>query len=94
MDEIFEIITEVLLEGIIEICSNKKISKWIRYPLATVIILFYLAFTIMLLVIAIKDFEENPVFSIIILAIVVLLIIGLIYLLKKLNIINYKINFK
>ena len=32
MDFIIELVMELLLEGSIEISSNKKVSKWIRYP--------------------------------------------------------------
>ena len=41
MDLLFEIIIELLLEGGEEICANKKISKWIRYPILFVMILFF-----------------------------------------------------
>lgn len=33
MDLLIEIILELLFEGGAEICANKKISKWIRYPI-------------------------------------------------------------
>lgn len=33
MEFIIELILELLLEGSIEVSSNRKVSKWIRYPL-------------------------------------------------------------
>ena len=33
MKFIIELILELLLEGSIEVSSNRKVSKWIRYPL-------------------------------------------------------------
>ena len=41
MEFIIECILELLLEGSIEVLPNKKISKWIRYPLAIFVILFF-----------------------------------------------------
>lgn len=33
MDELIEFILDLLLEGGIELSANKKVSKWIRYPI-------------------------------------------------------------
>lgn len=41
MEILFDIIFELLIEGGQEICANKKISKWIRYPILFVLILFF-----------------------------------------------------
>ena len=41
MEYLFEFIAELLLEGSLEISKNKKISKWIRYPLLITISLFF-----------------------------------------------------
>lgn len=38
MEFIIELILELLLEGSIEVSSNRKVSKWIRYPLIIFII--------------------------------------------------------
>lgn len=43
MDFVFEIILELILEGSIEIGANKKVSKWIRYPLLLIAAMFYFA---------------------------------------------------
>lgn len=43
MDEVIEFILELLFEGIIYIGENKKISKWIRYPLMFIILLLVLS---------------------------------------------------
>lgn len=40
LDELFEFILELVVEGSIEISKNKKINKWIRYPLIALIIIF------------------------------------------------------
>lgn len=41
MDFIFELIVELLVEGSFEVSSNKKLSKWIRYPILFLLILFF-----------------------------------------------------
>ncbi len=40
MEILFEIVLELLFEGGIEISQNRKISKWIRYPIAVVLVFF------------------------------------------------------
>lgn len=41
MDFIIELVFDLLLEGSMEVSSNKKISKWIRYPILALLILFF-----------------------------------------------------
>lgn len=41
MELLFEFLGEIFFEGIIEIIKNKKISKWIRYPLFLLISVFF-----------------------------------------------------
>lgn len=36
-----EFIGELILEAVMEITKNKKISKWIRYPILLLVIMFY-----------------------------------------------------
>lgn len=43
MDFVFELISELFLEGIIGIASNSKINNGIRYPIITIVILFFIA---------------------------------------------------
>lgn len=38
-----EFICELIFEGIEEISTNRKIRKWVRYPLILLVTLFYLA---------------------------------------------------
>lgn len=57
MDLLFELIAEIILEGSMEIASNRKISKWIRYPILGLLVLFFavLIFGIILLGIILLD---------------------------------------
>lgn len=51
MDLLIEIILELLFEGGAEICANRKISKWIRYPILFVFftIVFIIVFGLIFL---------------------------------------------
>jgi len=48
MDDVIEIILDLLLEGGMEIASNNKISKWIRYPIIFLISIVFI-FVILLI---------------------------------------------
>ena len=41
MDLLIEIILELILEGSIEISSNRKVPKWIRYPLILILTILF-----------------------------------------------------
>ncbi len=43
MELLLEIIFDLILEGSVEVAKNRKISKWIRYPLVVLISLFIIA---------------------------------------------------
>jgi len=59
MEFIFELVIELLLEGATEVSSNKKISKWIRYPILFLLAFFYLAIILLIIFVGILMFEEN-----------------------------------
>lgn len=89
MDFLFEIIGETILEGILELSMNKKISKWIRYPALIIIVLIYTLLIGVLLIIGIKSFSKNFVGGIIIILIdILILILTIIAFKKKIN--DYK----
>lgn len=41
-----EFIFEIVFEGILELATNKKVSKWLRYPLVALILVVYIAIII------------------------------------------------
>ncbi len=43
MELLLEIIFELIVEGSAEVAKNRKISKWIRYPIVVLISLFIIA---------------------------------------------------
>lgn len=87
MEILFEFIGELFFEGIIEIIKNKKISKWIRYPLLLVMGVFYLALFVILSIIDFKLFMNKEVllgilFLILLLIILIAFIVFIIKLAK------------
>ena len=42
MDELIELVLEIIFEGMVFIGENKKISKWIRYPVMIIVLLLVL----------------------------------------------------
>ena len=85
MDIIFELILDLFLEESLEICSNKKISKWIRYPLLIILTLFFIAIVLGLFILGIYLIKTNIIISIIFIICSILLTIGIIIKLKRLH---------
>lgn len=83
MEILIEILGEIVLEGIVELITNKKISKWIRYPVSVIFFAFYLIVIMLIGMLAIKLWSDSLIGAIIMLAIDVLLITGLTFIVKK-----------
>ena len=80
MELLLELIFELLIEGSAEIAKDKKVNKWIRYPLAVLLLLFILAIIIALAVIGIifltEEKTNTKLFGILFIIIDVILIIS------------------
>lgn len=76
MDFIFEIIVDLFIEGGIEISSNKKISKWIRYPILAIIILFFAIVIFGILILGISLLKENLLAALFMIFISLAMLIG------------------
>lgn len=83
MEIIVEFLLELILEGSEEVSANKRISRWIRYPLIVLIRLFYIAVISIIFLVASKVFEENRLISIVLLLLDVFLSIRTIIKFKK-----------
>lgn len=59
MEYLFEFILELLLEGSIEVSKNRKIPKYIRYPLIIMVVLFFLAVIGLIFLVGILSWKEN-----------------------------------
>lgn len=87
MDIIIEIFFDLLLEGSIELSTNKKVPKWIRYPLIMVM-LFLLAIVIYgLFYSGLVQINKNFFFGAILILIGLALVIGIVFkIIKEYNI--------
>ena len=59
MELLFEFIGEILIEGLVEIVKNKKISLWLRIPLFLIISIGYLGIMFLLVFLSIKSWKDN-----------------------------------
>lgn len=76
MDIIFELLVDFLLEGSIEIGTNKKVSRIIRYPLLILVLLLFFSVIIGLFYFGIKIYTTNKIGSIFIIAVAFVLLVG------------------
>lgn len=83
MELIFEILLELILEGSIETSQNKKVSKWIRYPLIFIICLFFLGVFCLLMFIGIISLKQNLYLGIFLILVSPLLVVASILKFKK-----------
>lgn len=86
MEFIFEFICELILEGSIDVSSNKKISKLIRYPLIFLIVIFFLSVIGLILFLGIILFNKNIIASLFVICVGVVLLISSIIKFRKIYI--------
>ena len=75
MEILFEILFDLALEGSVEVSSNKRVSKWIHYPLIAVIVLFYAAVVGLLLWVGVSMLDESVLGGVLMLGIAVFVLI-------------------
>ena len=75
MEYLLEFILELFLEGSIEVSKNRKIPKYIRYPVIVILSLFFLAVIGLLFLVGILSFQENILFGILFILIGLLMFI-------------------
>ena len=75
MELIFEFIIELLFEGVGEASQNKKINKFIRYPLIALIILFFTAFILLFVFMGVSILKDNIIGGILIIAFAIIFLI-------------------
>lgn len=84
MDILLEIILELILEGGIEISSNQKVTKWIRYPIIFIIAIFVLIIIAGIFILGIYIYKESIALSIALIICSIALLIGCINKFKQL----------
>jgi len=83
MEFLIELVLDLFLEGGIEVSSNKKISKWIRYPIIFIIVAFFLAVISLLFIAGIAILKENILAGLLIIGISVFMLVGCIFKFRK-----------
>lgn len=78
MDILIEFLGEILIEGAVELATNKKINKWIRYPILVLVIVFYSFIILGIGYLGIKILKDNILGGILLLGISLIILIGLI----------------
>lgn len=83
MEFICEFIFEILFESSIEVSKNKKVSKYIRYPLIAIIFLFFIAVIGLIFFVGVIALKESVIAGIIFILIGLYMIVASIIKLKK-----------
>ena len=86
MDFIIELVIELLLEGSIEVSLNKKVSKWIRYPLILFIVTIFMGIILLMFYLGFSLLNKNVLVAILMLIISAFMLISTIVKFKKLYI--------
>lgn len=85
MDFILELIGEFILEGIMEVGTNKKISKWIRYPILALIIFLFGSVILGILLLGVISFKRNRFMGILMISLGLFMIVGIVIKVRKIR---------
>lgn len=86
MEFLIDLIVEIIVEGLFELATNKKINKFIRYPLLALFIMLYLGMMLLLILLGISYYKENNFVAFILWGLALgLLIISVLGIRKKMN---------
>lgn len=86
MEFIFEILSDLIIEGCFEASSNKKVPKVIRYPLIAIIILFFASVIFGIFFLGVSLWNKNIYGSLLIILVSIFMLIASIYRLRKIYI--------
>lgn len=84
MDFILEFLLELVVEGGMEASGNKKLSRWIRYPLMALTILFFAAVIGLVFFVCIAVYREKPLASAILFLVGIFLLVGAVAKIRQL----------
>ena len=59
MDLLFEFLGELIFEGSMELSKNKKVPKWIRYPLIVFFLLLFLIVDLLFVFVSLLLIKKN-----------------------------------
>lgn len=80
---VVELVLDILVEGGKEVGMNKRVSKWIRYPILAVLTLLYTACILFLLIFGILMLPENAAAAVFFLAVGIFILAGTAVKLRK-----------
>lgn len=83
MDTLFEFILELFVEGGVEIGSDKKVSRWIRYPLILFVSLFFIAIIFFCMWTGVQALLHHNLMGIFCIGVGLFLMIGCIWIFRK-----------
>ncbi|MBQ9659155.1 MAG: hypothetical protein IJV31_10420 [Clostridia bacterium] len=87
MELLLEFIFTLIFEGSIEVAKDRKISKWIRYPLIILLSVFFISVIGLIIYVSIgmilSKEHYSPLGGILLLAFVIILIVSAIRSIKK-----------
>lgn len=83
MDILFELFLELIVDGVIETSGNKKLSRWIRYPLIALVVLFFGAVIALIFYLALGLSSDEPVASVIFSLMGLFLLVGTVLKFRK-----------
>lgn len=78
MEVIFEILFELAFEGMIELGTNIKVPKYIRFPVLAVIILFFIGIISGMTVLGITLLKDDLFFGILMIGVAIFFLIGMV----------------
>lgn len=84
MEFIFELILELFLESGMEVGKNKKVSKWIRYPILALVIVFFIIVLSLIFFMGIMIFQTNILASLFIIGVGFIMLVGTVLKFRKL----------
>lgn len=62
MDDFIEFLLELLLDGSIEVSKNKKVPKWIRYPIMILLILLFSLVLLFIIYLGLSILRDSIIF--------------------------------
>ena len=90
LDILIEFLFELIFEGTIEISQNRKISKWLRYPLILIIIIFFSLIILFIIYLGLSLLKENILLGFLIIIVAIILLIGSIIKFKNVYLDKYE----
>jgi len=90
LDILIEFLFELIFEGTIEIRQNRKISKWLRYPLILIIIIFFSLIILLIIYLGLSLLKENILLGFLIIIVAIILLIGSIIKFKNVYLDKYE----